>query len=263
MKKLLLILCVILPNVMRAQTEVANATSSIIKLNGNNIPARLKKLVNVPVKNNIASFEVEYFEGLNKRGPIKMYRRLDKQGSIIIRDFNPETDLAVEFNEVGDAGVSNTSSEVSVPRSIVGNTDGWWSNVTVTPENQTDDYSIFVPSEPFMGLALEPGQKSSRSVTLKTGKIMFPVLLGSDDDKSQSGMSFTWALVNKILTEGQEVLEIKAKDIMFANKGETIRKTVLSKLPFDFMISEGASQGTVIPANYPQKLELFLGWNIV
>ncbi|HZJ41729.1 MAG TPA: hypothetical protein VFD51_01810 [Patescibacteria group bacterium] len=263
MKKLLWVLFVILPSFVWAQTEVVNATSGVIKVDGNNVPSRLTKIINFPVQNNIGTFEVEYFEGSYSKGPVKMYRRLDRRGRVKITNFNPETDLASKFNEASDeVSISKASSSALSPK-FTASRDGWWSNVTVTPENKTEDYSIFVPSGPFMGLALKPGQKSVNSITLQTGKKMFPVLLGLDDGKSQSGVSFTWALFHKIITEGQEVLEIKVEDIMFTNRGNIITKKLVSQLPFNFKISEGAAQGIVIKANHYKKIKLFLGWNII
>jgi hypothetical protein len=182
---------------------------------------------------------------------------------VVIRDFNPEKGLASEFNEASET-IDSKVGAMTPTYEPVSKSGGWWTNVTVTPENKTGDYSIFVPSGPFKGLALGPDQKSAKSITHRTGPIMFPVLLYSIDDKSQSGMNFIWALVHKILTEDQKVLEIEAKDIMLANTGEIIkRKPVVSKLLFDVEISQGASKGTIISPGKLVKIDFFLGWNII
>lgn len=263
MKKVVILLFgVLLPSLIWGQVEVANATSGIIEVDGISIPARARKDVNLTVKDGVASLSVIYFEGLNKRGPITIFKQVDR-GRIVLRDFEANQGLADRFN-LAEAETSQSVSYEVHPQNRIIATDGWWSEVTVTPENKLEDYSIFVPADPFRGLALKPGQTSSKSVTLKTGEIIFPVFLAAEEDgATQTGVSFSWALVNKIITEGQETFEFKPEDIMQANSGKTVRKTIVSKLPFDFIISEGAARGTVIPANYPHKLEFYLGWNII
>lgn len=263
MKKVVILLFgVLLPSLIWGQVEVANATSSIVEVDGISIPSRARKDVNLTVKDGVASLSVVYFEGLNKRGPVTIFKPVDR-GRIVLRDFETNQGLADRFNSAEIETNQGVGYEV-YPQNRISTTDGWWSEVTVTPENKLEDYSIFVPADPFRGLALKPGQASSKSVTLKTGEIIFPVFLAAEEDgATQTGVSFSWALVNKIITEGQKTFEFKPEDIMQANSGKTVRKTIVSKLPFDFIISEGAARGTVIPANYPHKLEFYLGWNII
>jgi hypothetical protein len=255
---LLLLFGILLPGLIWGQVKVANATKGIIQVEGISIPSRVVKDVNLAVKNEVVAMEVFYYEGLEKRGPVKIFRQVEK-GQVIIRDFSPNSDLADKFNQAKTESAITT--DFYLGRTVFAG--DWWSEVTVTPENKLQDYSIFVPADPFRGLALKPNQKSEKSVTLKTGEIIFPVFLAAENDATKTGVSFSWALVNKIVTEGQTAFEFLPEDIMKANSGEVIKKTLVSKLPFDFIISEGASRGTVIPANYPQKLELYLGWNII
>ena len=248
------------PN-LTAQTtvKVANATNDLIIVNGTSIGSRVSTNLSLPIENQTASFEVYYYEGQEKKGPVTLTRSV-RNGQIVIRDFSSD--------DVSRRLTANDSEPVKAeqPQSSYTATGDWWSYVTVTPVNKLDQYSIFVPADPFRGLALRPGQASEKSIKIKTGEILFPVFLAIDDMKdgqTKTGINYSWALVNKIITEGQETFEFLAQDIMEANNGKLIRKNIISKLPFDFIISQGAAQGTVIPANTPRKLELYIGWNII
>ncbi len=248
--------------------QVANATSSIMKVNGINVPAREIVNVSMDVANGVASFQVnEYYVGQEKLGPVSLSRSLERGNRITIRDFS--TDGEQRTTRRSSANEAIMPPTQSVPAiDYAGMKDvasgDWWAYVTVAPKNSLEGYSIFVPSEPFRGLALKAGQASNKQITLKTGEILFPVFLVAEEDGStKTGINYSWALVNKIITEGQEEFEFKAGDIMQANSGKEIKKILVSKLPFDFIIAEGASRGTVIPANAPTKLELYLGWNIL
>lgn len=274
MKKVLyfLILGIVFPLNLLAQKQsiqVANATNSIMKVNGINVPAREIVSVSMDVADGIASFRIdEYFVGQEKLGPVNLTRSVERGNRVTIRDFSAEGDQRPNSRRLSTNEATMPPAE-SVPAiDYAGMKDvtsgDWWAYVTVTPKNSLEGYSIFIPSEPFRGLSLKAGQASSKSITLKTGEILFPVFLVAEEDGStRTGINYSWALVNKIITEGQEEFEFKAGDIMQANSGKEIRKVLVSKLPFDFIIAEGASRGTVIPANYPTKLELYVGWNIL
>ncbi len=274
MKKLIfLLICgIVFPLSLLAQKQsiqVTNATNSIMKVNGISVPAREIVSVSMDVADGVASFKVdEYWAGQERLGPVTMTRSVERGNRITIRDFS------VEGNQRASNRRSTVNEAIMPPVQSVPAVDyagmkdiasgDWWAYVTVTPKNSLEGYSIFIPSEPFRGLSLKAGQASGKSITLKTGEILFPVFLVAEEDGStKTGINYSWALVNKIITEGQEEFEFKAGDIMQANSGKEIRKTLVSKLPFDFIIAEGASRGTVIPANYPTKLELYVGWNIL
>lgn len=263
MKNLIVLLFagVLFPSIIFGQVTVRNATRSILEVNGTSVPIGSSNVkVNLPVKNDITSFEVVYFDANGVyQGPVKMYREVKKNG-ILIADYDPEADLAQSFNS--STGEQRQAPETRQMRTNVAS-GSWWSTVTVRPENNLEDQSIFVPTEPFLGLALNPGQVSDKTATIRTGKIMFPVMLGAGDEKTMTGMKFTWGLVHKIVAEGEDTLKINTTDIMRANSGKQVRKKIGSLLPFDFMISEGASRGTVVPSKSVKRLELFVGWNIL
>ena len=254
---------IITQNVVAQTTSVrvANATSGLITVNGTSVGSRVSTDINLSVNDGIASFEVYYYEGQEKKGPVNLNRSV-RNGQIIIRDFSPE-DASSRRSTASD---SESAQPEVPPQSSYTTTGDWWSHVTVKPVNKLEKYSIFVPADPFRGLALRPGQASEKSITIKTGEILFPVFLAFDDsqeEQTRTGINYSWALVNKIITEGQKTFEFLPQDIMEANSGRVTRKNIISRLPFDFIISQGAAQGTVIPANTPRRLELYVGWNII
>jgi hypothetical protein len=247
----------------QTKVQVANATKNLMVVNGVNIAARASKEVSLPVENEEATFSVTYYEGLEKIGPVSITRPVSK-GRIIMRDFSPAETASASRRTVKSGEGAPAQQTASAPDPNYSNSTDWWSYVDVTPQNKLKGYSIFVPSAPFRGLALKSGQTSEKSARLQTGNIMFPVFLASENDSvGNLGIRFSWALVNKILTEGQKVLDFTAEDIMKVNSGDIIKKTLVSKLTFDFIIAEGKTRGTVIPAGYPEKIELYVGWNII
>ncbi|MFA6514017.1 MAG: hypothetical protein WCT50_01835 [Patescibacteria group bacterium] len=248
-----------------AQTniKVANGTKELVVVNGVNIPSRNLKEVSLPVSNNTASFEVVYYEGLVKKGPITLTREVNKN-RIEIRDFTQNGTPSTSGKQRNEStGGANLATSPIPAANNVANASNWWAEVDVKPKNSLKGQSLFVPSDPFKGLALRPGQESKRTATLKTGTIVFPVFLASNDSTGKAGNQFAWALVNKIITEGQTTFEFMPQDIMQANAGAIVKKTIISKLPSPFIISDGKSRGIVISPNVPQRLELYVGWNIV
>ena len=245
--------------------SVANATQNLVVINGISIKSRAVKEVALPVQDGQTTFEAVYYEGLDKKGPIQITRNVEK-GRVIIKDFSA--------SEKARTKTTASSEEIATVKTTINpdlsnnqaslNSGEWWSYVTVSPKNSLKDFRIFVPAEPFKGLALRPGQKSAKTVSLRTGKIVFPVYLATEGDSASNlEVRYSWGMVDKIITEGETNFEFRAEDIMRANSGDIIKKVVVSKLPFDFMIAEGKSKGEVIAAGYPKKLELYVGWNIL
>ena len=263
-----LVLGISFPMGLWAQTqtvEVANATDNKIEIGGVVIKSRAVKEFSLPVVDDVVSFQASYYEGLELKGPVTLVRQVNR-GRVVLRDFDPGNNVAKPAGLSTSNRVSTANTYTPPPQTAYTepSSSSWWSTVNVTPQNKLKCYSIFVPTDPFRGLALKSGQTSAKSATLRTGEIVFPVFLTVENDSTGNlGIKFSWALVNKIVTEGQSVFEFKPEDIMKANAGETIKKTIVSKLAFDFIISEGASRGEVIPSNSPTKLELYVGWNIL
>ncbi len=270
MKKIgfILLLGILFPVCLWAQKQtvrVANATSSLIVVEGNSIPGRQWQDLSIPVSDGLATLNVAYYEGLERKGPIELQRYLEN-GRVVIRDFAPVSEMRAPRRRADmDAPAAATMPEtLQQPLQSLHAGADWWGTVTVHPQNKLEGQSIFVPVPPFRGLALKPGQTSEKSITLRTGEILFPVFLAAENEEdSKTGIQFSWALVQKIVTENQETFEFLPTDIMMANNGKIVRKSLISRLPFDFIIAEGKSRGTVIPANYPVRLELYLGWNII
>lgn len=268
-KSTIVLLAVLFAMSSWAQTnvKVANGTKDLVVVNGVNIPSRNVKEVSLPVSNNTASFEVVYYEGLVKKGPITLTREVNKN-RIEIRDFTssgtaPASSASGRQLKTENASNPNLGTSPIPAANNASNAADWWATVNVKPKNSLKGQSLFVPSDPFKGLALKPGQESKKTATLKTGTIVFPVFLASNDSTGKSGNQFAWALVNKIITESQTTFEFMPQDIMQANAGAIVKKTIISKLPSPFIISDGKSRGIVISPDVPQRLELYVGWNIV
>ncbi len=248
-------------NLQAQAMRVANETKTLLIINNISIGSGVSAHIELPVSNGNTTFEAYYYEGQNKKGPVAMTRMV-RNNQIIIRSLAP---TEPGYRSKTTVATEPVDAEETTANSQYTSSSDWWASVNVTPINMLEKYSIFVPADPFKGLALKPGQKSAKSITLQTGEILFPVFLAMDDmsGETATGINFSWALVNKIVTEGQETFEFLPQDIMKANNGRIVKKVLISRLPFDFIISEGASQGTVIPSNSPSRLELFVGWNII
>lgn len=248
----------------QTQVKVINATANTIVVDGQTIKERRYKEQSVQVLNGYAIMDFYYYEGLNRKPSVKLIKKIDKNRVIIKNyDSEPETDLETQSNSTTPVETEVYTEEVITP--VSNEAGGWWSEVTLVPKNSLDNFNIFVPTGPFKGLALAPGQMSQKSIIMKTGDILFPVYMVDESKGNQegSGIKYSWALVSQIITEGQTVFEFLPENIMDANVGEEIRKTVVSKLDFDFIIFEGASKGTVVAAGRPEKLKLYVGWNII
>ncbi|QQG52452.1 MAG: hypothetical protein HY931_03990 [Candidatus Falkowbacteria bacterium] len=267
-----LLLGILIPLSSWAQKQnvlLANATAKKVLIDDQIINPRASKELSLTVKGGVAQFSLAYYDGLVLKESVNLARKVNK-GRIILKDFDPTNndvpDASVMDEEVTSKGATADFGGTAVNSgNQVQNPDDWWSYATVKPKNGLKGQSLFVPSEPFKGLALASGQQSSRSATLKTGEIMFPALLMEEKEEAstKNGINYTWAIVDKIIVEGQDVLEIKPENIMKANDGDLTKKTIVSKLGFPFIIAEGASSGKVVSDNIPTRLDLYIGWNIL
>jgi len=272
MKKVIIFLFFLLPISVFAQKQmvgVGNNTNSVIQVDGVDIASRVLKNVNLTVKDGVAYFAVKYYDRSRILvGPIELTRPV-VNGRVRIDNFEP-TSVRPENGRRTAKTVREKEQEESVvtqplmPTFQVEAPRDWWAQVSVRPQNKLEGYTIFVPTDPFKGLALKPDQESERSIVLRTGEIIFPVFLVAEDETStQTGVKYSWAIVNKIVTEGQENFLITPQDVMEANTGRIVRKRMVSRLNFDFIISEGASKGVVVSPQRPQRMEFYVGWNII
>ncbi|MFA6416687.1 MAG: hypothetical protein WCW61_00680 [Patescibacteria group bacterium] len=267
-----LLLGILFPMSSWAQKQnvlVANATAKKILVDDQIINARASKELSITVKGGVGQFTLAYYDGLVLKESVNLARRVTK-GRIVLKDFDPanndQPDASVADEEISQTkGATADFGGTAISGNQAQSPDDWWSYATVKPKNGLKGQSLFVPSEPFRGLALASGQQSSRSATLKTGEIMFPALLmeEKEDASTKNGINYTWAIVDKIIVEGQDILEIKPENIMKANDGKLTKKVIVSKLGFPFIIAEGASLGKVVSDNVPTRLDLYVGWNIL
>ncbi len=248
---------------------VANATAKKILIDEQIINPRASKELSIVVKGGVGQFSLAYYDGLVLKESVNLARRVTK-GRIVLKDFDPANNDQPDASSADEETTQSKGATADFGgTAISGNQaqspDDWWSYATVKPKNGLKGQSLFVPSEPFRGLALASGQQSGRSATLKTGEIMFPALLmeEKEDASTKNGINYTWAIVDKIIVEGQDVLEIKPENIMKANDGKLTKKVIVSKLGFPFIIAEGASSGKVVSDNVPTRLDLYIGWNIL
>ncbi len=267
-----LLLGILFPMSSWAQKQnvlVANATAKKILIDEQIINPRASKELSIVVKGGVGQFSLAYYDGLVLKESVNLARRVTK-GRIVLKDFDPANNDQPDASSADEETTQSKGATADFGgTAISGNQaqspDDWWSYATVKPKNGLKGQSLFVPSEPFRGLALASGQQSGRSATLKTGEIMFPALLmeEKEDASTKNGINYTWAIVDKIIVEGQDVLEIKPENIMKANDGKLTKKVIVSKLGFPFIIAEGASSGKVVSDNVPTRLDLYIGWNIL
>jgi len=243
---------------------VGNNTSSIIEVDGTEIASRALKNVNLTVTEGVAHFSIRYYDRNRVLvGPINLTRPV-VNGRIRIDNFE-KTLRGSESRRTSTEGTQESAIQTQplMPTQTHQSRD-FWAQVNVKPQNKLEGFSIFIPVDPFRGLALRSGQVSERVVTLKTGEIIFPVFLVAEDNTdTPTGVKYSWAIVNKIVTEGQESFLITPQDVMKTNTGGIVRKRMISKLNFEFIISEGASKGIVVSPQRPQRMEFYVGWNII
>jgi hypothetical protein len=271
MKKFILfflVLGVLIPLSSWAQKQsvmVANATENKVEIGGVIIKSRAIKELSLPVTNNVASITLSYYEGLELKGPVTLTRSVNRN-RVVLRDFDPANNTAASSEDAPSASNKATFSEKPYTPDVTNTpaSSSWWANVTVKLKNGLKKQTLFVPVAPFAGLSLASGDISEKPATLNTGPIIFPVKLMSEDSvKTKTGMRYTWGIVDKIVVEGDDILEIRPDDILNANEGETMVKFIVSNLGSRFIISEGESTGTVVPDRVPTKVKLYVGWNII
>ena len=207
----------------------------------------------------IAEFNLSRYEGFNAVLIGKVKRKVTR-GKIAIKDFSLADYSEPEEKEPEKSKVKEKSSVSAT--AYPSNTGSWWSNVDITPKNESD-YRFTVLANPFRGLALASGQASSRSANIQTGPLTFPVYFDPEEDKTSTGRKYRWAVVSKIIAEGQDTLRITNNDLKNISTGEEIKKAVKNNLPIDFYIVDGPNLGTVIPADRMVQLDLMVGWNVV
>ena len=272
MKKIIIFLFFLLPISAYTQKQmvgVGNNTNSVIQIEGVDIGSRVLKNVNLNVIDGVAHFAIKYYDrNRTLIGPVEMTRPVIN-GRIRIDNFEPVSVRPENGRRVAKTAREKEQEESVVTQPLlpsfqVETPQDWWAQVHVKPQNKLEGYTIFVPTEPFKGLALKPNQESERSIVLRTGEIIFPVFLVAEDETStQTGVQYSWAIVNKIVTEGEENFFITPQDVMRANTGGIVRKRMISRLDSDFIISEGASKGVVVSPQKPRKMEFYVGWNII
>lgn len=125
-------------------------------------------------------------------------------------------------------------------------------------------FRISIPTGPFAGVSLKSGQHSSQTANVKLGECTFPLYYDSEPDSISSGLRYKWAVISKIIVEGQKTLVIKDEDLQEAFNSAIIKKSLKSNLPFNFLITDELNSGVVVAASSTSdKLSLHPGWNFI
>ncbi len=270
MKKiiLLLLLAVAAGLSASAQAYFANYTTDKLVVASENgseaiVNPRSKALVNFLPSNGIAKFTLYRFYGFDRVKIGEIQRRVIKK-TVTLRDFNPEAEAEVISSDkkakIGNVNVANP--DVAKPDAIVINNGEWWSEAVVVPKNETD-YRLTVLTAPFKGLALKPDQASKKSKSLRTGICEFVVYFDTEVDSVSSGRAYNWAVFNKIIAEDQDTLRITKYDLKQTTIGKQIFAPIVNKSGADLFITAGPNSGKVIPSKGMEKLDLFVGWNVL
>jgi hypothetical protein len=163
---------------------------------------------------------------------------------------------------VSQPAVSNKTASTPIGTTAADNSD-FWAKTTLILTNLSD-WRINILGQPFEGAALKSKQTSQKSVTLKTGEYVFPVYYDSEKDSTSTGRQYKWAVVDKIVVEGQDTFKIRNEDLQEMAIGAVIKRSLRNNLPIDFLIMAGPNRGKVIAAKTSSdKLTLNVGWNVI
>jgi hypothetical protein len=168
-----------------------------------------------------------------------------------ISSVNSSVASPVNKKSVSSVTVSVKSGSSDVPTAVLSVTD-------------STSFRINIPSGPFAGVSLKAGQTSGKTHEVNLGDCTFPLFYDSEPDSTSSGLFYKWAVVSKIIVEGQTSLIIRDKDLKEAFNEAIIKKSLKSNLPFNFLITDEMNSGVVVAANSTSaKLSLHPGWNFM
>ncbi len=268
---LLLIVSIIFAGNLQAQVRFANRTNEKITITSVNnvdkviVNPRSTSFVHFLSSSGKVEFQLGHYVGLNEK-QLGIASRQAENGRVTISSLelneDVEPDKEEDKKESSEEKINTFSSFDSSKSGSQASRGDWWSETNLRPHNASS-FRITVLDHPFKGLALAPEQTSSRSITLKTGEYIFPVYFDPEVDSLSTGRQYRWAVVSKIVVEGQDTLKITDYDLMQVSSGEQIRKSVRNNLNVDFLIVHGENAGKVIPANNMSVLNLRVGWNVI
>jgi len=259
-----------------AQARVFNGTSEklvVSDLKGLTevvINARGSAVATFLPSDGVAKFNLSRYEGFNKVN-IGEATRVAKNGKIAIKDLSLDDGSAVEDEKprtiLGLKKESKTfgsarTVDTGTARSEIQNRQGVVPASGMVLSNQSS-YRLTALDGIFKGAALASGQVSRINRSVPTGKLTFSVYFDPEEDSISSGRNHRWAVINKIIVEGQDSLNITDTDLTQVSSGEEIKKAVKNNFNIDFLIVAGNNAGEVVPARKMTQLDLAIGWNYI
>ncbi|MBN2853984.1 hypothetical protein JXK06_00400 [Patescibacteria group bacterium] len=236
----------------------------------------------------IAKFNLARYEGFNKIS-LGEASRLAKGGKIALKDLSLDDGSAAQTEKagaqkaqglqvsgkesvkkfgsarIGDDGEVHVSSDSTINLST-GST--FPNRSSALPEtdlvlSNKSSYRLSVLDGIFKGFALASEQASVGSKRTTTGKLTFSLYFDPEVDSISSGRNHRWAVINKIIVEGQDSLHITDSDLSQISSGERTEKATKNNFNIDFLVVAGPNAGTVISAKRMTQLDLNIGWNYV
>lgn len=121
---------------------------------------------------------------------------------------------------------------------------------------------------PFTGLCLKAGQTSERPYTVTSGNIHACFSYESNQGNLAAGKNRKWAILDKNIPQGATLLEISDENLVLSNTGVVVRKKFYNTTDRGFLIvndefMNGKYQVKSIASNSSQKIDFFLGWNVM
>jgi hypothetical protein len=146
-------------------------------------------------------------------------------------------------------------------------------NLKIEPRNCFSEVSIVVNNESksritiltgdFTGLSLKAGQTSNEPKKQCTGPIVVAIQFDKQNDDESTGRNFDYAVIVKILAEGDSVITITDRDLELVGRGEKFQKRFDNYEEIPFIITGGDNEGTVIASGSEgNKLMVNNGWNV-
>ncbi|HBA36394.1 TPA: hypothetical protein DCZ15_00805 [Candidatus Falkowbacteria bacterium] len=198
-------------------------------------------------------FHLSYYDNNLNRKDLGQVTREIVNGKLIINSYEKVVGSA--------ANVTNTVSVVSPTINSDNLRSDCWSQVSITVKN-VSSYRFVALGEPFNKLSLRAGQSSNLPKILCTGEYIFSVKYNKETDDSSTGREYSWAVIDKIIAEGDSVIAISDWDLE-EKKTEKIKKVVRNEYSKDFLVMNGRNKGRVIAASSQTKLDMDVGWNVL
>jgi len=202
--------------------------------------------------NGTATFMLSYYNSSMVKTDIGNVSRPIENGKIIINSYDQ---TIVPVRSGPDTDNLTTVNHQLIPQ------EDCWSTVEVQVKNASS-YRWIALGAPFNGLSLKAGQSSPSKIKVCTKEYIFAVKFNQESDDSSSGREYSFAVIDKIVAEGDEKIEITDHDLL-AEAEKSTKKIIRNNFSKDFLVMNGPNKGRVIGANSPTKLKLDIGWNVL